>query len=190
VLTACLVLLAATLASAEESAAPDYLIVSRDALKFQVTGEPDEPLIERVSSAGEISIPLLGAVRVAGLSLRQAENLIEKRYVNEGYFLKPQVILSFDSYAPRNVSVLGQVNNPSQVDFAIEKGDMGIVSAITKAGGFTRVARPDQVRVTRNIDGKDTTIIVNVTSYLDQTAKNNEFKLLPDDIVFVPERVF
>jgi len=189
-LAACVGMMTAAFVLGQDSSLPDYLIVSRDALKFQVTGEPDEPLVERVSSAGEVSIPLLGAVKVAGLSLRQAENLIEKRYVSEGYFLKPQVILSFDSYAPRNVSVLGQVNNPSQVDFSIEKGDMGIVSAITKAGGFTRVARPEQVRVTRNVDGKDTTIIVNVASYLDQTAKNNEFKLLPDDIVFVPERVF
>jgi len=168
----------------------DYLIVSRDSLKFQVTGEPDDPLVERVSSAGEISVPLLGAVKVAGLSLRHAEDLIQKLYLDGGYFVKPQVILSFDSYAPRNVSVLGQVNNPTQVDFSIERENMGIVGAITKAGGFTRVARPDAVRVTRNIDGKDTTFIVNVTSYLDQTSKETEFKLMPDDIVFVPERVF
>jgi polysaccharide export outer membrane protein len=168
----------------------DYAIVSRDELKFQVTGEPDDPLIERVSSAGEISIPLLGAVKVAGLSLREAESLIEKNYRDGGFFLKPQVILSFNSYAPRNVSVLGQVNNPSSVDFAIEREQMGIVSAITKAGGFTRVARPDAVKVMRRVDGKDTAFTINVTSYLNETSKDKEFQLMPDDIVFVPERVF
>jgi protein involved in polysaccharide export with SLBB domain len=168
----------------------DYRIVSRDQIKFQVTGELDDPLIERVSSAGEVSIPLLGAVKIGGLSLRQAESLIEDGYRRGGYFLKPQVILSFESYAPRSVSVLGQVNNPSSVDFAIEKDDMGIVSAITKAGGFTRVARTDQVKVTRNIDGKDTTLSVNVAAYLDETSKVVQFKLQPDDIIFVPERVF
>ena len=50
---------------------PDYRIVARDELKFQVTGETDDPLIERVSTAGEISIPLLGAFKAAGLTLRE-----------------------------------------------------------------------------------------------------------------------
>ena len=168
----------------------DYRIVARDELKFQVTGETEDPLVERVSTAGEISIPLLGAVRVAGLSLREAENLMERRYHDGGFFIKPQVILSFNSYAPRSVSVLGQVNNPSSVDFVIEREQMGIVNAITKAGGFTRVAQPDAVKVMRTIDGKDTAFVVNVSSYLNETSKEAEFKLLPDDIVFVPERVF
>jgi protein involved in polysaccharide export with SLBB domain len=168
----------------------DYLIEARDQVKFQVTGEPDEPLIGRVSSAGEISIPLLGAVKVSGLSLKQAENLMERRYREGGFFLNPQVILSFEAYAPRSVSVLGQVNNPSSVDFTIERDDIGIVSAITKAGGFTRVARPDSVKVTRNINGKDTTFTINVAAYLSETSTESEFKLMPDDIVFVPERVF
>lgn len=168
----------------------DYRIVSRDEVKFQVAGEIEDPLIQRVSSAGEVSVPLLGAVKISGVSLREAENLIETRYRDGGYFLKPQVILSFVSYAPRSVSVLGQVNNPSQIDFSIERDEMGLVSAITKAGGFTRVARPDAVKVMRNVDGKDTAIIVNVTQYLSETAKEKDFILLPDDIVFVPERVF
>jgi protein involved in polysaccharide export with SLBB domain len=169
---------------------PDYRIVARDELKFQITGETDNPLIERVSTAGEISVPLLGAVRVAGYSLRAVESFIEKRYRDGGFFINPQVILSFNSYAPRNVSVLGQVNNPSSVDFSIERGDMGIISAITKAGGFTRVARPDAVKVMRNIDGKDVAFTVNVSGYLNETTKETQFRLMPDDIVFVPERVF
>jgi len=168
----------------------DYRIVPRDELKFQVTGEADDPLLQRVTSAGEVSIPLLGAVKVSGLTLREAESLIERRYLDGGFYIKPQVILSFNSYGPRSVSVLGQVNNPSSIDFPIEREQMGIVSAITKAGGFTRVARPDMVKVTRTVDGKETVSTVNVTAYLSDASKEQEFRLLPDDIVFVPERVF
>jgi polysaccharide export outer membrane protein len=168
----------------------DYRIVPRDELKFQVTGETEDPLLQRVTSAGEVSIPLLGAVKVSGLTLRQAETLIEKQYVEGGFYIKPQVILSFNSYGPRSVSVLGQVNNPSSIDFPIERQQMGIVAAITKAGGFTRVARPDTVKVTRTVDGKESVFTVNVTTYLSDTSKEQEFRLLPDDIVFVPERVF
>lgn len=170
--------------------ASDYKIVSRDQIRFQVTGEADDPLVQRVTSAGEISVPLLGAVKVAGLSLRESETLLEKKYRELGFFLNPQVILSFESYAPRTVSVLGQVNNPTQVEFSIEREKMGIVTAVTRAGGFTRVAQTDSVKVMRTIDGKETVFNINVSAYLNEAAKAQEFKLMPDDVVFVPERVF
>ena len=67
---------------------------------------------------------------------------------------------------------------------------MEVVAAIAKAGGFTRVARPDTVKVTRTVDGKEYVFSVNVTTCLSDASKKQEFRLLPDDIVFVPERVF
>ncbi len=175
---------------ATQIVAQDYKIVPRDQLKFQISGETDEPLHQRVSSAGEVSIPLLGAVKVAGLTLRETEALIEKRYREGGFYINPQVILSFESYAPRIVSVLGQVNNPSQIEFSIEREQMGIVAAITRAGGFTRVAQTDAVKIMRTVDGKETVYKINVASYLNETAKEEEFRLIPDDVVFVPERIF
>lgn len=168
----------------------DYRIVSNDQIRFHITGETDETLFQRVSSQGEISVPLLGAVKVAGLTLRETEVAMEKRYRDEGFYIDPQVILSFESYAPRTVSVLGQVNNPIQVEFSTERKQMGIVNAITRAGGFTRVARTDSVKVMRTVDGKEATFTVNVAAYLNETAKDQQFMLLPDDIIFVPERVF
>jgi polysaccharide export outer membrane protein len=190
----CLNILPVPLVSAEtivgQATAFDYRIAPRDQIKFQITGETDEPLLQRVSSGGEISVPLLGAVKVVGLTLRETETLIEKRYRDGGYYLNPQVVLYFESYAPRIISVLGQVNNPVQVEFSIEREQMGIVGAITRAGGFTRVAQTDSVKVMRTVDGKETVFKVNVASYLNETAKDPEFKLFPDDVVFVPERVF
>jgi len=168
----------------------DYRIAPRDQVQFQVFEEPDVIVLQRVSSAGEISVPMLGAVQIAGLTLREAETLMEKRYREGGFYLAPQVILSFQAYAPRSISVLGQVNDPSQVDFAIERDQLGIVSAITRAGGFTRVARTDSVKVMRTVDGKETSFTINVAAYLDEKSKDQEFILQPDDIVFVPERVF
>ncbi len=168
----------------------DYKIAPRDNLQFQIFEEPDSLLLQRVSSAGEIAVPLLGSVKVSGLTLREAETNIEKGYRDGGFYLKPQVILSFDSYGPRSVSVLGQVNNPNQIDFSIERGDIGILTAITRAGGFTRVAQTDAVKIIRTVDGKETTFIVNVTAYLNDKESVQQFKLMPDDIVFVPERVF
>ncbi len=168
----------------------DYRIIPNDQIRFHITGEQDETLFQRVSSQGEISVPFLGTVKVVNLTLRETEILMEKRYREEGFFIEPQVILSFESYAPRTISVLGQVNSPVQIDFTTERKQMGIVNAITRAGGFTRVAKADTVKVMRTVDGKETTFTVNVAAYLNETAKEQQFMLLPDDIIFVPERVF
>jgi polysaccharide export outer membrane protein len=191
----CAGLIATAAFAAEKSAinpeSTDYRIVPNDQIRFHITGEADETLFQRVSSEGQISVPLLGAVKVAGRTLRETETLMEKRYRDEGFFISPQIILSFESYASRTVSVLGQVNNPIQVEFPIERGQISIVNAITRAGGFTRVARTDAVKVMRIVEGKEVAFTVNVAAYLNENAKEQQvFKLRPDDVVFVPERVF
>jgi len=120
--------------------------VPRDQIKFQISGEPTTPYYSVYRQRGEISAPLLGAVKVSGLSLRETESMMEKRYRDGASFLNPQVILSFESYAPRTISVLGKSTTQFKSSFSIERDQMGIVSAITRAGGFTRVARTDAVR--------------------------------------------
>lgn len=167
----------------------DYRIAQRDLVQFQVFDEPELVSVQRVSASGQISVPMLGTVKVGGLSLREAEAMLVKAYVEGGYFIKPQVIISVQTYAPRSVSVLGQVNRPEQIEFPVERERVGIVQAITLAGGFTRVAKTDGVRVLRTVEGKEEQFTVNVAFYLDSKT-GTEFQLLPDDIVYVPERVF
>ena len=168
---------------------PDYRIAQRDLVQFQIFDEPELLSVQRVSASGQISVPMLGTVKVGGFSLREAEAMLVKAYVDGGYFIKPQVIISVQTYAPRSVSVLGQVNHPEQIEFPVERERVGIVQAITLAGGFTRVAKTDGVRVLRTVEGKEEQYTINVTFYLDSKT-GTEFQLLPDDIVYVPERVF
>lgn len=167
----------------------DYHLAARDQVQFQIFEEPDLLTLQRVSASGEIAVPMLGSVKVAGLTLREAEQNLNSQYVEKGFYVKPQVTLSLLAYAPRNVSVLGQVNKPDQIEFPVERETLGIVQAITLAGGFTRVAKTDSVHVIRSVNGKEEQYNVNVTGYLDSKT-TEEFKLQPGDVVYVPERVF
>jgi len=169
--------------------AGDYQLAPRDFVQFQICEEPDTLTLQRVSTTGEISVPMLGNVKVGGHTLQGAEEMLAKAYVQGGFFVKAQVILSVQTYAPRNVSVLGQVNHPEQIDMPVERDVINLVQAITLAGGFTRVAKTDGIRVIRSVDGKEQQFTVNVTDYLD-SKNSNQFMLRPDDIVYVPERVF
>ncbi len=168
----------------------DYMVAPRDSIQFQIYDDTDLQSTQRVSGSGEISVPMLGTVKVGGLTLRQAERLLEKMYVDGGYYIKPQVILSVQTYVSRSVSVLGQVNHPDHIEFPIEQAEIGVVQAITLAGGFTRVAKVDGVRIMRKVDGKEQQFTINVSDYLDSKNGAGEFKLQAEDIVYVPERVF
>jgi polysaccharide export outer membrane protein len=171
----------------------DYRLSPRDLVQFQVYNQPDMTTAQRVTTNGELRFPLIGTVNVSGQTLRQAELLLEKQLKERGFFVNPQVILAVEQYAERYVSVLGQVNSPERIPMSVETKSLGILQAITQAGGFTRVSRTDEVQVLRiNSDGKEERITVNVDELLKSKSAGSrpEFQLTAGDVVFVPERVF
>lgn len=178
-----------------EGNSSDYRIAPRDLLQFQIFEEPDTLLAQRVSATGELPLPMVGVVHVAGLTLREAEVKLRNLYIEGDFFIDPQVILVLREYDERSVSVLGLVNKPEQIRFPLEAESMSIVHAITLAGGLSRLARGDAIQITRiGPDDTETRFVVNVENYLagrrDKGAENASFQLLPGDIVFVPERSF
>lgn len=170
----------------------DYQIAVRDTIQFQIYNQVDVTTVQRVTANGEVRLPLIGTVKVAQLTLRAAEHLLEKLYRDGGYYVNPQVILSVQQYDDKFVAVLGQVKDPARIPMDSETTTIGILHAITEVGGFTRVAQTDAVQVLRKgADGKDERLIVNTNALLTPTSgQTDEFQLLPGDIVFVPERVF
>ena len=113
---------------------PEYRLGSGDVIRITVYQSPDLTLETRISEAGSISYPLLGSVRVGGLSVTQAEKAIADG-LRTGNFLKaPQVSLLVMQVRGNQVSVLGQVNRPGR--FPIESADMRITDLLATAGGI------------------------------------------------------
>lgn len=171
----------------------DYRLAPRDLVQFQVYNQPDMTTAQRVTANGDLRFPLVGTVNLAGKTLRQAETLLEKQFKDGGFFVNPQVILAVEQYGERYVSILGQVKNPERIAMAVETKSLGILQAVTQAGGFTRVSRTDQVQVLRiAADGREERIVVNVDELLKPRTAGSapEFQLIAGDVVFVPERVF
>jgi protein involved in polysaccharide export with SLBB domain len=168
----------------------DYRVSPRDLVQFQIFEEPETMVLQRVSTTGSISIPMLGAIAIAGRTLHEIEDSTEKAYVERHFYVHPQVIVTVQAYSARSVSVFGQVNHPEQIALPIEAAHIGIMQAITLAEGFTRIAKSDEVRVMRTVDGHEEQHVVNVEGYLADKGPKADFQLQPDDVVFVPERVF
>jgi polysaccharide export outer membrane protein len=170
-----------------------YRLSLGDRIRVAVFQEEELSAIPRVDARGRVSLPLVGEVEVAGLTLTEAQARIEAAF-RDGRFLRaPQVNIVVEEYAPREISVLGQVRNPGKFALPVES-TLTVVEAVTRAGGFTDIARGSAVRVTRiGPDGKETNFDVDVDSVIRGRGRgrieDNSLLLEAGDIVFVPERL-
>lgn len=187
-LSAALALAGSGLAQEKASAAPtDYILQQSDLLRVQVYQEPELMREIRVTQEYTISLPLIGTVEVRGRSVRQMEEIIRQLY-DRDYLVNPQITITVLEYAQRTVQVLGQVNNSGAIPFPPEQR-MSLLDAISRAGGFTRLADRRKVQLTRTDEnGRTETFIINA----DDLIKGNSgdpWYLKKGDTVFVPERI-
>ena len=102
---------------------------------------------QHIDSNGNITLPLLDDFHVAGLTRDQAQRAIADGYVKGRYFRHPDVTVSIDDYALREVTITGQVKNPGRYPLPIETA-LTVVDLVTHAGGFTDIAKGSDVTIT------------------------------------------
>ncbi len=168
-----------------------YKLFPRDLIAMSILGEPDMTIERRIDGDGRVSLPLIGSVSLRGLSTTEAENKIRQVYIERQIYIRPQVSLSVKEYYPREVFVLGQVRTPGKITLPIEASSISIVEAISKAGGFTRISKGESVQVTRKLsNGAEQSTTVDVAGMIDGKGTKTGFIIQPDDVIFVPERLF
>jgi polysaccharide export outer membrane protein len=113
---------------------PEVFLSGGDLLAISVAGAPEYHYEVRISPAGAASLPMLGNVTLAGLSITQAENIIAKRLQEKGFFNDPQVSVFVKEYASAGISVLGEVQKPGIYPLM---GSRTLLDAISAAGGTT-----------------------------------------------------
>jgi len=144
----CALLLAAPAWSADS----DYLMGTGDVLHITVYGQPDLTTDARVSEGGTITFPLIGDVKMAGITPAQGESEIAERLGKGGFIIKPFVTLNVVQYRSQHISVLGRVNRPGQ--YTLEKISR-VTDALALAGGIITDGA-DTVTLVRTRNGKTT----------------------------------
>lgn len=121
-----------------------YKLSADDVISITVFDEPDLSLKEaRVSSTGTIAMPLIGQVKVKGLSISEAERLIFNAYLGD-YLKKPDITITIVEY--RQFYVNGEVDKPGGYSY---REGMTVQRAITLAGGFTERASRSNIKLIR-----------------------------------------
>jgi protein involved in polysaccharide export with SLBB domain len=165
-----------------------------DRLIYRVIEDQDEPKSLVITDAGEIDVPYYGLVTVANKTCKQLAQEI-KVLLEKQHYYQATVIIGLEQINKRRslgrIYIVGQVRQngaqeiPDDEVFTVSK-------AILKAGGFSDFADKKRVRLVRaaapnNPDKK--TIVLNVAEIWEKGKTENDIKLEPDDLIFVPARL-
>lgn len=169
---------------------PGYVL----AVSVQVEGKKEiQESDARVSEEGDVRLPLVGTVAVAGLSLAELREKVAELY--RGYFINPQVDVDFvvdgkSGVSPwGTVTVLGRVKTPGQISLP-PTGDMSVVAAIQAAGGFDTSADQGGVRISRAGPTGTQTRRVNLKTLGSKGYSAEDLMVRDGDVIFVPEWLF
>jgi polysaccharide export outer membrane protein len=170
-------LLASFLCSPAFAQAPElssYKLGSGDLISVRVLGEDDLKREKvRLSDAGTLSFPVLGEIKVKGMTVGALEDYITKGLKGR-YLLNPQVTVAIEEY--RNFYVNGMVEKPGGYPFS---PGLTVRKAITLAGGFKERASREKFNIIRDDDPKQTPRKVDLSA-----------PVLPGDILTIEESFF
>ncbi len=155
--------------------------------------EVDEPF-KRVSVGGIITLPLVGYIKVEGLTLRDLSAMLKTQY--SAYLRDPSIDVDFvletgdSAISPWGyITVLGRVKKPGRVNIPPTQ-DLTLSMAVQFAGGLDTSAKIYGIKISREKNGQTEQIEVDLQSVGSKGEVDSDIKLYPGDVVYVPERVF
>jgi len=125
---------------------------------------------------GTINIPLVGVVRIAGLTAREAGDLLSREYAR--YIKNAHVTLEVLN---KRVYVLGEVRNPGRVNIIEDTGN--ILEAIASSGGMTNFAERNSIKIIRGTQRNPIVKTVNLTQL--SSLGSGNLTLQPNDVVYI-----
>ena len=161
--------------------AEDVLLGPSDVLKISVYGNPDLSLETRVGQTGAITFPLVGEVKIGGLTTSAAESKIAGLLTSGGFVLKPQVNILVTSAQSQLVSVLGQVAKPGRYPI---NGKHSLIDILALAGGVVADGG-DTVSLIRKRNGQNKKEVIDLVDMVRTGDLKKDLDLMTDDVVYV-----
>jgi polysaccharide export outer membrane protein len=159
--------------AAHASPSRTYILGPNDRIRVKVYGEQDITGEYEIDSAGNVSIPLAGHVKAAGLTTRQVERAIAAA-LSKGIVRDPRVNVEVAAYRP--YYILGEVKKSGEYPY---RNGLTVLDAVASAGGFTYRANEDKVYLRRS--GSTTEEVYPLTAPV---------LVYPGDNIRIPERYF
>ena len=178
-------LLGALALFAQEEPAPfvkEYKIGPKDLLEITVFELPELNQTVRVSEDGTITVPLLGQIKLDGLTKDEVEAKISS-LLEEKYLKNPRVSVFIKEYQSKLVSVIGAVESPGTYELV---GDRNLLQMISKAGGFKENASDELFILRQDEKGGTSKIVIDLKDLLINGNQALNVPLQPNDVINIP----
>ncbi|MCU0347589.1 MAG: polysaccharide export protein [Saprospiraceae bacterium] len=129
-----------------------------------------------VDNDGEVNLPQIGRIKVAGYDIKEVNYLLEEKYrmLLKDPIINVRVVNQF-------VTVLGEVNKPGR--YPLDNEQMSLVEILGSAAGLTHYAKGHEVKVIRQVQNRPVELVVDLTDLV--TFNEYNVQLQPDDVVYI-----
>ncbi len=111
--------------------AQDFILSEGDQVEFDLLDDDQEPRILTIAQDGQIQLPLIGAIEIAGITVTEAMAKIRDEFIGGDLLIDPKVSLSIAAFRP--IFVLGDVQRPGLIDY---RPLLTVEQAVGLAGGL------------------------------------------------------
>jgi protein involved in polysaccharide export with SLBB domain len=159
----------------QDGVATEYRLGSGDQLRITFFGKHTTDLSGEydIDGSGIVPLPLVGNLKIGGLTVSEAEKKIVDAYKPD-YVLNPRVSVQVMNYRPFYIT--GQVAEPGSYPYV---NGITVLEAVVIAGGFTKRAKESSMHIIRGTDPTRT-----------KEDATPETVVLPGDVIEVPQRYF
>lgn len=178
-------ILALTASAAAAQPADDpivYRLGPKDLVEIQVVEEPSLNLQRRVNDRGSLTLPLIGEVRVSGLTSAETAALLKGR-LEESFLQRATVTVRVVEFRSRPISVIGAVRRPGTLELS---GRWNLLDALTDAGGLAE-GHGAVVHILRRADnGLHDQLTVSLDDLLIRADPTANVPIFSNDVISVP----
>lgn len=172
--------LVSTAQAAEQN---DYILGPGDSVRISVYQNPDLSLEARLNEGGSISYPLLGNVKLGGISVSDAEKKLASGLKDGNFIKQPQVSILLIGATANQVSVLGMVGKPGR--YPLVTGSNKLSEVMAMAGGIIAGSGSDIVVVSGVREGKAFRKEIDFNKVFASSGSESDFLLQNGDTLFV-----
>ena len=175
-------------AAAQQADSDDYVIGPGDGLTVFVWGHEDLTRTVTVRPDGEISTPLVEDMRAAGKTPTELARAVE--IVLADYVRSPTVTIIVEQFVGeynRQVRVVGQAAEPQALSY---RNGMTLLDVMIEVGGLSEFASGNKAKIVRKLDGEEVIIKVRINDLLNKGRMDQNVRMLPGDVLIIPESVF
>ena len=163
----------------------EYRLMKYDTINIMAIGFPNGIGIDDVTVGvdGMARLPYTGNIKLVGLTLDEARDLIHARLSE--YFKLPELNVYMKSYGPRKIYVMGNVIAPGVKNMGVDS--MNVYAAIASAGGVDNKGRSKHIQLIRQIDGVLYYREINLDAFVKKHDLSQNIELEDGDIIYVPD---